>query len=805
MRSPPLLAVGVLSAAVLGYELLLVRLTALIHWHHLAALAIGVALLGFGSAGVLLTLIRERSLALYPASFSFAAVLFALAAPLSYIAVQHIPFNALELAWSVTQWARLILIDLFLFMPFFFAASALCLAYAAHPNGISRLYGADIAGAGLGCLLILLLLHRFPSEQCLRAVVFLGLVAAFAASRFRWWALLLTAGLTIAIPSSWLVPSFSPYKDLPQALAVKDARIVAERHGPLGRITAVVSPAAPSRHAPGLSLLTPAVPPEQIEIFVDGQAAGAVLNFTGDFAALAHFAAMASALPHRLLSAPSVLILGAGSGTDVLRAKYLGASHVVAVEADPQIVALVEEDLAEFAGHPYRLPDVRLAIAEARGFLARSHERFDLIEIALLEGQTSSVAGLTAGREDYLHTVEAFQSYLDHLREGGMLAITRWLRLPPRDVLRLVATAIVALERHGIAMPNRSLMLVRSLNTVTLLVKNGAFTAAEIATAKNFAETFAFDLAYFPGATAAETNRFNVVAEDEFFAGVMALLGPQRERFLREAPFALTPATDDRPYFGHFFSWKSLAEFWRLRREGALPPIDWSYPVLLLALLLAVTLGMVLILLPLAGSKSRRAFALVPAHWRRGVPIYFLLLGIAFMAVEMPLIAQLTLLLAHPTYAAAIVLVSLLVFAGLGAWYSDQLKPTSYWPFVALLLLLILYAFGLQRWVRIALAWEFPWRLALALLLVAPLAFCLGMPFPLGLRAVARHAALLTPWAWGINGFASVAASHAATLAMLHVGHTLVLSAAAFAYLLAMMTWRGLLYAEERIKSPRGP
>ncbi|MCX7897430.1 MAG: hypothetical protein N2441_06115 [Rhodocyclaceae bacterium] len=776
---PPYLAVALLSAATFAFELLLVRLTALIHWHHFAALAISVALLGFGAAGVFVALARSRLLAVYPLSFATAAGLFALCAVLACWAVSRAPFNALELAWSFAAWAGLIVLYLSFALPFFCAATALCLAYAAHREHVGPLYGADLSGAAAS-VLVLFSLHLLPVAEAIRISIFLALLAAAVSMGRGGMGLFLALAAALSVPSAWLAPTLSPYKELAQALAVADAYVIGKRQGPLGQLVAVASPQAPLRHAPGLSVLARELPPEQIGVYLDGHAAGAINHFDGDFSALAYFDAMPSALPYRLLEQPRVLIVGAGAGSDVLQAKRLGAREIVAVEADANIVSLVEEDLAAFSGRPYSLPGVRLALAEARGYLARSQERFDLIQLAMLEGASASLAGLGATQENYLYTLEAFAAYLDHLEPGGLLAITRWLSLPPRDALRLAATARAALERRG-EEASMALMLLRSLNTTTLIVKNGAFSPREIEIARDFADAYAFDLSYYPGITPTQANRYNLLDHDEFYAGLAALVGDERERFLRESPFRLSPTTDDAPYFSHFFRWQSLIEFWRLRREGALPPLEWGYPVLLLALVQALVASGALILAPLALSSSRLAFATLADRGRWQIPAYFSLLGFAFMAVEIPLLAKLTLLLAHPAYAAAVALASLLVCAGLGAYASARL-PAAHRLFLLLPLLLVGYAVVLEPACKSALAWPFAARALLALALIAPVAFCMGLAFPLGLAWLSRHAPALIPWAWGINGFASVVASLAAALLAIHGGQRFVMLMAAAAY-----------------------
>lgn len=794
---PPLAAVGLLSAASLAYEVLLLRLFAIVQWHHFAYLSISVALLGFGAAGSFVTLTRRRLVSLYPYSFSTAAALFGLSAIACFGLAERVPFNALEIAWNPAQFLGLAAIYLLLLVPFFCAAAALCIAYAAFGGQIARLYGADIFGAGLGSLGLLALLFVVHPADALRAILALGCAAAALAAwpTTRRWALALAL---LALAAPWLLPAgalellASDYKDLRQALRVEGARIVAERSGPLGVITAVDSPRVPLRHAPGLSLNAASGPPAQIGLFIDGQSAGAITRFSGEPAAFGYLKQTTAALPYGLLDRPHVLVLGAGTGADVLQALIHGARQVDAVELDRQIVAIVEQDLAAFSGRPYSLPGVNLHVAEARGYVARSMQRYELIQVALLDAFGSSAAGLGSLSESHLYTVEALEAYLERLAPDGLLAFTRWVALPPRDGLRLFATAIAALERRKLAEPGKAMAMIRGWNTTTLLVKNGVLSAAEIQAVRAFSRHYSFDIVHLPGIGAEEANVFNRLARDDYYAGAQALLGPARQAFLDDYKFELAPTSDDQPYFFHFFRWRTLPELLRLRSQGALPPMDWGYPVLVVALAQAVLVSLVLILLPLALASTRRAFAETPPNLRRRLPVYFLALGLGFMMIEVPFLQRFILFLSHPSYAAAAVLAAFLVFAGLGARHSARLAAGARWPFAAVVSIAVLYVLVLPALLPALMGLALGWKMVLTIMLIAPLAFCMGMPFPLGLAAVAKRGETLVPWAWGINGFASVVATLLATLLAIHWGQTAVVLSAVALYLVALWQFPGV-------------
>jgi hypothetical protein len=440
---------------------------------------------------------------------------------------------------------------------------------------------------------------------------------------------------------------------------------------------------------------------------------------------------------------------------------------------------------------------VRVHIAEARGYVARDRGRFDLIEVALLDAFGASSAGLYALAESYLYTVEALDAYLDRLAPGGMLAVTRWINLPPRDVLKLFATAAVTLERRGVAEPGRQLALIRSWKTATLLVKNGAFTPAEIAALEEFCRARSFDTEFYPGIEPARANRYNVLDTSWFHDGAVALLGPQREAFVERYKFAIAPATDDRPHFFHFFRWRTLPELVALKEQGGLPLLEWGYPVLIATLLQALVASLLLIVLPLAIGGRGDGDGGPARPSRAGVALYFTALGFAFMFVEIAFIQKFILFLAHPLYAVAVVLCAFLVFAGLGSRWSPRLVAAGghwarhplTWLAAAIAGLALAYLVALPAIFGRLMALPDPARIAISIALIAPLAFAMGMPFPLGLARLAGRADALIPWAWGVNACASVIAAILATVLAIHLGFSVVIVLAVALYAVAAAAW----------------
>lgn len=796
--SPPLFAIALLSSAAIGYEILLARLFSILLWHHFAYMIISVALLGVGAAGTFLAFARPALERRYHGVVAIASAGFGLTAVTGFALAQRIAFNPLEIAWDPAQQFNLLKIYLLLAVPFFAAATAVGLSLGRFPARAGHVYRADLCGAGCGAVAIVGVLFVLPAEDCLRVIAALGLLAAaaamLAAPRQRWLSLplLLTALLSTALwPQSLLELRPSAYKGLSSQLTLPQTRIIASRSSPLGRIDVVQSPAVPFRHAPGLSLRATVAPPEQLGVYTDADGLMALTRFNGDTAPLAYLDQQTAALPYHLDPPRSTLVLGAGAGAGLLRAIYHGAERIDAVELDAHMANLMRGEFREFSGALYERPEVRLHIAEARSFAAASKKRWDLVQLALLDSFTATAAGVQALSGSSLYTVEALDVLLRRLSPGGTLAITRWLRVPPRENLKLFATATLALERHGVVDPDRQLVMIRSWSTVTLLVREAAFETRHIDALRAFCERRGFDLVWYPGMPATEANRFSRFDRPYLHDGARALLGPQRADFIASYPFHIEPASDDRPYFFRSFRWQLLPEVLALRQQAALTLLDSGYLVLVGTLAQSVLASIVLIVLPLLWLRRDPDARTGIAAWR--VVCHFIALGLGFLFVEIAFMQRLTLILGHPLGAVAVVLAGFLLFAGLGSGVSQRLADTRIPRATAaavfcIALLASGYLLLLPTLLEPLMTLPLAARVILVLALIAPLGFAMGFPFPLGLRRVAAASPRLVPLAWAVNGCASVIAASLASLLAMHLGISALVGLALLAYLLAALS-----------------
>jgi spermidine synthase len=795
-----LLAIAIISASALAYEVLLMRLFSIIQWHHFAYMIISLALLGYGVSGVFLALNRDALQRRFPAAITANMLLFSFSVPVCFALAQAIPFNPEEILWAPIQLFYLLLLYLLLALPFFFAANVIGLSFYHYQTRVSLIYGADLLGAGSGSIGIILLLFLLFPEKILTVLTVLGIVAAVIVSHYSFrelpgeTKLRFNAGIIIGLAATvamtgWLRLNVSPYKGESQMLRVPGTKVIDRYSSPLGLIDVVKSAITPLREAPGLSLNAMTEPPEQLAVFTDADNMIAIDRYDGNPETLSYLDQTTSALPYHLRSLQNILILGAGTGSDILQAHYHAIDRIDAVELNPQVVELVEKKYADFAGHIYQNPHVNLHIGEARGFVATSNGHYDLINISLLDAFGASAAGLYALSENYLYTEQAIQADLQHLSPGGYLSITRWIKMPPRDALKLLATVVDACKALKIKDPEQRIALIRSWQTSTLLIKNGPFSDQEIRNLKQFSSERSFDLAYYPGIKADEVNRFNILEQPYFYLAAKALLGADGEAFIDNYKFNIEPATDDRPYFFHFFKWQTLPEIVPLLGQGGMSLLESGYLLLVAALLQALLASLVLIALPLVLGRDRLGIKSGIRGYRQ-VVVYFVCLGLAFFFIEIAFIQKFILILHHPIYAVTAVLCTFLLSAGAGSLFSKRLcdhkaKSMVRWPVAGIALFSAIYILGFEALTGVLLELSGSSRLVFSILLIAPLGFFMGMPFPMGMDSLGRTAPALIPWAWGINGCASVISAILATLIAMQFGFTVLVFMALLLYVAA--------------------
>ena len=817
--------VFLLSAATLVFEINLTRLFSVAQFYHFAFMIVSLALLGFGASGTYLAIHPPRLSSPDGSRQRIRGLTLAAAASFlfGYVVINYLPFDSFAIAFDRKQVWILAIHYLVLALPFFFSGMVVGLLLTLYPYAAGKVYALNLTGSAAGCALALVLPTILSGEGI---VLFSSALAAVSQVQLRDLApghlrskVLPLAYTTLALalvlfalwdaalraggkqPPAWLALRQSPYKSLSYALQYPSAQVVYRRWNAFSRVDVVRSPGIHS--LPGLSYRYLEPPPPQDGLFVDGDNLSPIVlpGANQDF-----YAHLPGAIAFLLRPGANTLVLEPRGGMDVQAAAALGAADILAVEVNPLIVAA--------AGQAYQDPRVQVVIESDRSFLQRSAESFDVVLVSLSSSYHPVRSGAYSLAEDYRYTVEAFQDALERLEPEGLLVVTRWLQMPPSESLRAFAIAVTALERSG-ADPASQIVAFRGYNTGTMLVKRSPFTGEELQTIRDFCAGRAFDLVYAPGIQPEEANRYNILPEPVYYQAFTDLLAAQpREEFYATYPYDVRPPTDDYPFFGHFFKWSQAGELVAELGKTWQPFGGAGYFVILALLLLALLMSVVIILLPAVVARLRRS---VSTPHAKGYPlqtaflVYFGLIGLAFLLVEIPLIQRFILFLGQPSYALTAVLFTLLMFSGFGSRFGTRFPVRA--ALAALIALLLAIPFLLPAVFSLALGLPFYLRLGVTVIVLAPLGFLMGIPFPAGIRLV--YQSLQTekgagagglespaiPMVWAVNGAASVVSAVLAALLSISFGLGWVLRLGALCYAGA---WLMVVLAERRalVSSP---
>ena len=780
----PLFAVGMISASALAYEILLTRVFAMVHWHQLVATVVSLALLGYGASGSFLTIFGERLQRRFVPVFIVNALLFSLSAVLCVQLAQKLQFDPQALTDDPAQLVRLAATFLLLAVPLFAAANCIGLTLAKFRTLIPRVYGTDLIGAALGAILLTTAFAFLHPIDVLLAITFGGVLAALSVAwRLHWhpWTTSLTS--TALLGALWLTvnPSIepAPYKDLARSLNVIGAELVHEQSGISGTSSVVRNTRVPTRYAPGLSLHSTVTPPAQPTVFVDGDLRGTLLDARDSDANAQLLGDMLSALPYHLLARPEVALLNAGTGFGVHQALALGAGHVTAIEPNPQLTELTCKHFRTLSETICDPTKVHWRNQTTRGFMASEQRAFDLIGLDI----AVDIAGLDALNIDFDLSRQAIAGYLKHLADNGILVFQGDTRLPPRLSMRLLQSTRDVLSDQVGGEPAEQIILLRGWQRFLLLTKQAAFTPTQIAQTRVFADRYGFDLVWLPGITSDEANRFQQLNVAHYHLTAKRILNGEPV-----GPYDYSSTSDDRPFPYRFSSWSQIREAMIGSQANDARQIDIALLAAALTLLLAGAFSVILILLPLIVVRSKTT-ALPEAPIRLRVLTYFGLTGIAFLFIELGLIQHLQLFLDQPLYATVIVLASFLFFAGIGSLWAQRLDEThervalrvAVWTIA---LMGIVYVLLLPALLNHLADNHMVLRIATVLVLIAPLALAMGVPFSLGLRRFGSISPNAIGWAWGINGCASVISAAGAPLYALTWGFSGLVLTAVAAYLL---------------------
>ncbi|MCP4599421.1 MAG: hypothetical protein GY847_02610 [Proteobacteria bacterium] len=813
-----LAALFLISMASLALEVLQMRIFAYAIWHHVAFLVISVAILGFAAAGAVLSSFQRLRKADPLNSMAISGLLFSVSSILCVYIFTRYPIDI----FAQVGLKEMVLAGLFYLIfaiPYFFAGYIIAIALSGGGRAAGFIYFINLLGSGLGCFLLFATLTPLGAQGSLFVNAALGGAAALFCARKMFLRLLsavLIGTLLIATPFADRLLEFrlTPSKAITQAQTlVTSAEVVFSKWSPLCRIDVLEFPSRLGRW-----------------IFQDGDAPTplprtANLDSPGNF----------REIPFRFLDQPKVLIIGSGGGMGAKFALQSGAKEVTGVDINEVTLSLSKDPSFSATAKSFN-EDNRLTLHEAEGrfFVRRSSDKYDLIQMTGVDTYTALASGAYVMSESYLYTSEAFHDYLDHITDKGMIYLARIAFPVPRETLRIVVMALKALKERGAKEPWRHIVVLkrgrktfsRGIKFGFVLIKKKPFTAPELASLRKYSDTYGYVRNYFPDETGYLTENqverikalvkwipsFRNYPIDEgvnpFHAFANALEQGTDSAFLKNYPYLVGPVHDDGPFF---FNQHRLSSLWEWiaggEDEHSLPSFtSWAadtsafktQPLGLILLFLAlVQLSIMValcIFLPLLLSR-RNGIKGSGLYWAMG---YFLCLGFGYIFIMISSMQRFGLILGHPTYAVSIVMALFLLSSGLGSWVSGRINLTRA-PLliggVAVLLLLTTILFqgllpSLTRWV---LPMSFGFRVFVTFVVLGPMAFAMGMCFPTGIRLLAERNQAFIPWAYGVNGSASVLGSVLAVCLALALGFTNVHWIAASLYLLAALLMVGMV------------
>jgi len=628
-------------------------------------------------------------------------------------------------------------------VPFVFSGIAVSVALTQFPRQVGRLYAADLLGAALGCVILIAALDFFGAPLSVFVAAALGFSAAgcFAvragAERTK---LLRRTGIFAAV--SILLLAAPPLVHLSifsvtQAKGESVATPVFEKWNSYSRV-AVDAPKTDKPFGWGLSEMAPQVPLEQQHLGIDGSAGTVMTRFDGkDMTHLGHLKFDVTNIVHSMRHDADVYVIGAGGGRDVLSSLVFNQHHVTAVEMNKAIIDIVNKHFGDFTGHLDANPKVTFINDEARSYLTRSDDRFDIIQISLIDTWAATAAGAFVLSENTLYTEDAWKLFMSRLKPGGVLSVSRWYDHPmPREVYRSVSLATSTLRDLGVSDTRKHIMLVSQPLTqdnskvgqdgqiATLMVSPQPYTPEDLRQVEDAATAMHFSILLSP--THSEDVILTELADSKTLDGRLA-------KFTNDD---LSAPDDNRPFF---FKTNSM---------------------LLNGLFLFVLgLTVVFIIIPAAAKME------LPLIYRDGdLTLAFAGIGVAFMLIEVSQMQRLVVLLGHPTFSLSVALFGLLVSSGIGSFTCgkmdlSKITRSSALRMAGLLAVLIVIGFVTRPAVTALAGASTGLRVVAALALLSPAGFFMGMAFPILMRIATARRPQASAWFWGINGGASICAS----------------------------------------------
>ncbi len=763
-QKPLYLTLFFTSTALLSYEIFLTRIISAMFLKYFSVLAISVTMAGLGMGGMLVQVYLKGKDATRQAFYYY---LSALCLCTSLIIIP-IFFSYVRIPSFVMYTSDLFMMAIFIglcIMPFFWGGIILVLAYQYNADQVHRIYLFDLLGAASGCLLALFMLNQTDGFSAVLFSAVVGIVVLLINSvniekklkKLAWGVSLLIVGLFVFnhLTGTWKLPHPSGRKD---ALSF-------EKWSEFGLTTIAKKSRFSGR---GVSQAFEPLDPNTFKVISqDYNSSTHVVNAGMAMDELEKIKRQIACFPLLFKESPQVLVLGAGGGKDVFAALLAGSPKVTAVEFNRTVVNdIMQKQLYDFSGGLYDRKDVEVIVDEARNYLTRSKQKFDVI--LPVSGATPRLlaAGCYGFSTEYLQTREAYRAYLKHLHPKGVFATTfsfdsTTVEKRFQPPYRILATIKEMLQESG-RQPKEHIMIIGGKTnskiasydyTVCVVFSPDPFSRADARRAAQIAGDMGFGLIFSPYHQAPGLlSRF--------------LLDKNNELFYRHAPLNIRPVSDDNPfYYNHlkpedWATWSKVPAY--LKFMAAIVVIFFMYLMLLIILPISIS----------AGRKKKEKIRIPICNL-----LYFASLGLGFISIELTLMQRVSAFIGIPSYGFFTTVCAFTLSMGFGSLVAGKLPRE--WIKRGILLIIMLLSVILviyhQLWPVIIInlaGWNTAQKITLSMIMLCPIGLLTGMPFVFGIRLLEKGAADTVAWMWAINATTSTMGSVLVTLAWLLWGYT---------------------------------
>lgn len=780
-----------IALSTLLLEFTLTRVLSVALWYHFAFMIISVALLGFGVSGVVLSLSKKLNSGDTDKLLTILSICYGASVMICFILMNKIPFDPFSLLTEPVQFLYLPLYYLLITIPFFFAGLIISILISRFKSHVSKLYFFDLTGAGLACAAFVLLLPEAGGNGTIIFVAAFGFLAAMVFGYEKYKSLVLVSVILAGISFTFLIDADHRFpinvtankiygnfiKDRPDLL-------IRSEWNTFSKIDVMKDEDKP---ADGYDLY--------LAVIDAGNATTNIPNVKSF--PLKGKPADASNLAFALKdSADKVFIIGSAGGGEILTGLYHNAKNITAVEINGVLNDMIKNDLSYWTGPLIKNnKNVKLITDDARSVLSSKRIAYDVIISAHTISSSAVSSGAMSMVENYILTKEAVKDYLNHLEKNGVLYISR----PETQIPKLINTLKQARFENskGIEDSKKNFIIFRRPPNdfegdksflAGVLYKKDGFEQNEILDVRLESSSLGVEILYDP-ITEVQSIYKNIIESDN-------------RNFSGELHQNTEPATDDKPFFDQNIGFANLTfdgikETFSQDDKAILALKDKpvAETTLLAILIQCIIAAGLFIILPLKffkkeKNKNDKDNRTEEYSADKKYLLYFACLGFGYIILQICLIQKFTLFLGHPVITLLTVVSTMLIGSGLGSFFSQK--------FFAKKVKRLYIIFGIISAMIISIGIFTPflyesivrldpvWRVVISVLIILPLGFFIGMPFPLGISFILPHEKRFVSFAWGVNGFFSVIGTVSAIIFAMIFGFKFVFILAAVIYILAM-------------------